>query len=533
MPIHQIILAVFNYTLGVHADVLHDVHMLQQNSYRSLRYVRWLSQDFRRFLHLRQVLGFLPLALFVFKPIAALAAWCVLYPTLFATYSRPPAKLKLAFTPRVIRLLCAHAALFGFSAVLSHEFLPACFAFSLPAGFYLLFALVVLGCFSPVLLLLSNALVLPLEWTISRFYYYDAKLILAKHVDLPVIGITGSYGKTSTKLVLNQLLSTRFNSLATPLSYNTTMGVVRVIRTMLRPVHELFIVEMGARQPGDIKELCDLVAPKIGIITAIGEQHLETFGSIDAVTATKLELFTGLASNGMAFFNLDDVMLHQSAKPIGPRYISYGIDTLDADYRATDIVYSAKGTEFTVLMPQNINYRFHARLLGKHNVYNILAAIAVSHELGIPASVLAPAVAALPCAPHRLEIKRTTTGITILDDAFSSNPLGAKYALDVLATFDGNRKFLLTPGMVELGEREFALNKAFGAQAAGVCDYIILVGPKRAEPILVGLTEAGFPADQVYIAADLKSAQSHLDGRISPGDVVLYENDLPDTYNEV
>lgn len=532
MPSYLIVLAVFNYALGIHADVLHDVHMLQQNSYRSLRYMRWLRQDFRRLLHLRLLLGLLPFLLLPFKAYAVLAAWCVFYPLLFATYPSQPQKLKLVITSRVVRLLCVHAAVIGLAALLSQFLLPVVQIPLLPPDLVLLSALAVLACISPLLLLLSNCLVIPVEWLIGRFYYFDAKRILARHVDLPTIGITGSYGKTSSKLILEQLLSTRFNTLATPLSYNTPMGVIRTIRQKLRPIHELFIVEMGARQPGDIKDLCALVSPKFGLITAIGEQHLETFGSIEQIAATKLELFAGLAEHGLAFFNADDVLLRESAKPVGPRYITYGIDATDVDYRAVDTVCSAKGTEFTVLMPNQGKFQFHTRLLGKHNIYNILAAITVSSELGVPPSLLAPAVAALPCAPHRLELKQASGGVTILDDAFSSNPLGAKYALEVLASFVANRKILLTPGMVELGDREYALNKAFGTQAASVCHYVILVGPKRAIPIHDGLLEAGFPADQLYIATDLRDAQQHLDGLLRAGDVVLYENDLPDTYNE-
>jgi UDP-N-acetylmuramoyl-tripeptide--D-alanyl-D-alanine ligase len=193
---------------------------------------------------------------------------------------------------------------------------------------------------------------------------------------------------------------------------------------------------------------------------------------------------------------------------------------------------SARGTEFLVLAPGGVAARFRTRLLGRHNVYNILAAISVSAELGIPLAELAAPIAALTPTPHRLEAKKTAAGVTILDDAYNSNPQGAKSALEVLKDMEGERKILITPGMVELGEREFELNKAFGAQAAAVCDYAVLVGPRRAEPIRAGLLEAGFPAERIYVAADLRDGQKHLDATLRAGDVVLYENDLPDNYNE-
>lgn len=523
MSIYLIAIALACYLLGVAPAVLYDIQMLQLHSYRNTRYLRWMRQKSARFLHARQLLGLLPLALLPLGSLAVLVGWCVVYAALFATRQRTVQKKKLVITSRVTRLLVFHAlVLAGLAGVsfLASDAAP-------------LITLALLASLSPLILLVSNLAAQPLEWLVGRFYYHDAKRILARHRDLTVIGITGSYGKTSTKLVVQQLLSTRFNALATPQSYNTPMGVIRAIRTLLRPLHDVFVAEMGACQAGDIKELCDLVEPKIGILTAIGAQHLETFHSIDAIAKTKLELFVALPADGLACYNADDAILCQTTKrPQGPRYISYAIDAADASYRALDVTSSAKGTEFTVTTPKGERCHFRTRLLGRHNVYNILAGIAVSGEMGIPLQTLVPAVSALPPAPHRLEAKRTDNGVTILDDAFSANPMGAKYALEVLAALAGERKILVTPGMVELGVREFELNKAFGAQAAQACDYVILVGPQRTVPIQAGLVEAGYPPRMVYVAADLKEAQGHLHTLLRHGDVVLYENDLPDTYNE-
>jgi len=350
---------------------------------------------------------------------------------------------------------------------------------------------------------------------------------------LQKIGITGSYGKTSTKFILQQCLTTKYQALATPESYNTTLGVVRVIRELLRPIHEFFIAEMGARQTGDIQEICALVQPKIGIITAIGEQHLETFKDISTIINTKLELFAALPADGIAVYNFDDAVVRGAEKPSGPRYVTYAIDANEADYLASELLSSAKGTEFTLTTKNGDSQRFRTRLLGRHNIYNILAAISVSAELGIPLSALFPVVANLKPLPHRLEVRKTAAGFTILDNAFSSNPQGAKSSLEVLAAIEGKRKIMITPGMVELGNREFELNKVFGKQASSVCDHIILVGAKRAIPIREGLLEAGYPESDIYIAADLRDGQKHLEEVLQADDVVLYENDLPDTYNEI
>jgi UDP-N-acetylmuramoyl-tripeptide--D-alanyl-D-alanine ligase len=531
MSIYHFILAVACYVVGIAPAVLYDVHMLQLNSYRTERYHAWVRQESIRAIHLGPLLALASLVLWpLLSPGTMAILWSAIFVLLFVTRNKTPQKKKLVITSRVIRLIAAHAVLFGSVAVAAWLVFGA---LGYSQDFGLLSVLSILGIVAPLLLGLSNTAMRPVEQAVGRYYYNDANRILSRHTHLTRIGITGSYGKTSTKFILRQCLSTRFNALATPESYNTTMGVVRVIRTLLRPIHELFIVEMGARQKGDIREICELAHPKIGIITAIGEQHLETFLDISTIAKTKLELFESLTADGMAFYSADDKALQEASKPHGPRYVTYAIDAADANYRASDLLSSAKGTEFSVLTPAGDSIRFRTRLLGRHNVYNILAAISVSVELGIPLAELVPVVASLKPAPHRLEVKPTAGGFTILDNAFSSNPQGAKSSLEVLGAIAGQRKIMITPGMVELGSREYELNKAFGMQAANVCDHVVLVGAKRAIPIREGLLEAGYAEGNIYIAADLKDGQKHLDSMLRAGDVVLYENDLPDNYNEV
>jgi UDP-N-acetylmuramoyl-tripeptide--D-alanyl-D-alanine ligase len=529
MLILLFLLAATCYGFGAAPGLLYDVHMLQLNSYRNERYWRWLRLDKTRFLHWGPPFTLPPLLLWPIAPTLAVPLWSAAFAALFVLRDKTPSKKKLAITRRVQRLLAVYA---GLSAAVAFALWRLAASLDFAPGFVALASLSILATFSPVVLSLANWLAAPMEKGIARHYYNDAKAMLERHGRLKVIGITGSYGKTSTKFILQQCLSVRYNALATPESFNTTLGIVRTARTLLRPIHDIFVAEMGARQPGDIREICELARPRIGVITAIGEQHLETFGDVSTVARTKLELFAALKPGDLAFYNQDDPILNSASKPAAPRYVTYAIDAEDADYRAADVQPSARGTEFTVLAPGGASARFRTRLLGRHNVYNILAALAVSAELGIPLADLAVPVAALKPAPHRLEARKTAGGVTILDDAYNSNPMGAKSALEVLASMEGERKILITPGMVELGERERELNKAFGAQAATACDYAVLVGPKRTMPIREGLLEAGFPAERIYVAADLQDGQKHLDAMLRAGDVVLYENDLPDNYNE-
>ena len=137
----------------------------------------------------------------------------------------------------------------------------------------------------------------------NRWYINDAKKIIKNCPDLLVIGITGSFGKTSVKYFLDELLSVKYNVLKTPGNFNTTLGVVKTIRSSLRATHDIFLCEMGAKNIGDIKEICDIVHPKMGIITSVGEMHLESFKSIENVRKTKFELADSLPENGKIFLN--------------------------------------------------------------------------------------------------------------------------------------------------------------------------------------------------------------------------------------
>ena len=184
---------------------------------------------------------------------------------------------------------------------------------------------------------------------------------------------------------------------------------------------------------------------------------------------------------------------------------------------------------FTVKSKWGADQPMHTQLLGRHNIYNILAAVAVAVELGMELPVIARAVAAVPPVPHRLVLKHTGK-FSIIDDAFNSNPVGSKMALEVLAAMPGGKKIVITPGMVELGAEEYEKNKAFAMNCAETCDYVILVGKKHSQPLQDGLKAANLPVDRYYIADSFQDAYQHMLGMVQQGDYVLIENDLPDTY---
>ena len=308
--------------------------------------------------------------------------------------------------------------------------------------------------------------------------------------------------------------------MVTPLNYNTTLGVVRTVRENLRPTHEIFVCEMGARNVGDIKEICDLVHPQMGIITAIGPQHLESFKSVANVVKTKFELADALPPEGIFFGNMDSPEIRN--RKVSVPTVGYGLTR--GDYVAQDLRCDERGVRFTVR-----GVEFETRLLGKHNVQNLTGAIAVANTLGIPLEKLRAPVRRLEAVEHRLQLRGSGDRL-VIDDAYNSNPAGASAALETLGMFEG-LKILVTPGMVELGSKQSELNTEFGRQAAARCDRAILVGKRQAPPIRAGLLEAGFPREHVFVTDTVEEAIALADSFPAEGRrVILLENDLPDNY---
>ncbi len=384
----------------------------------------------------------------------------------------------------------------------------------------------------PVNIIIANWFASPLETAINNSYINKARKKLNKkeYKDLIKIGITGSYGKTSTKFILKTILSEKYNVLATPGSYNTTMGNVRIIREELKPEHQIYIAEMGARKRFDIQEICQFVNPQIGIITSIGPQHLETFKKIENVAKTKGELLNGVTKDGAVFLPKDNSYCFELYKADKHKKFLYSTKKDGSDVYAKNIKMTKDGSTFTAVT-KNGEIECKTKLLGEHNVQNIIGCIAIAEYLGLTNEEIKKGVEKIEPVEHRLQLIPSQNGTIVIDDAFNSNPVGSKMALDVIKQFDG-RKIIITPGMVELGEEEYKLNKEFGAQMAEVVDFAILVGVKRSKPIVEGLKSKKFNDMNIYVVNNLEEATAKLGKLTKAGDVILFENDLPDNYNE-
>ena len=494
----------------------YDIHMFQLSSYRYSRYFRWLVPGniitIKRLFAVAMLAGaFIPGYFgFGFAAGVTAAAWFYCFGEKFKT--------PLVYTMRVKRLFATDIILFAAIATLAVLF----------AGRWAMAIIGVALLLSNLVMLLANFVNTPIEKAINRHYYNDAKRIIESNKGLIVIGVTGSFGKTSTKNYLAGVLAEKYNVLVTPGNFNTLLGVIRTIREQLRPYHQVFIVEMGAKQKNDIKEICDLVHPTIGIVTAVGEMHLETFKTIGNIQDTKFELINSLPAGGLGVINNDSQYISSYKGITSPcKLIRYAVEA-DGEYKATDVRYSASGVSFTL----NGGEQFGSRLLGVGNLLNILAATAVADHLGVPAGKQKNAIARLQPVEHRLSMK-VSNGITVLDDAYNSNPQGAKMALGVLKGFavaNGNKRIVITPGFVEMGTRQAQANKELGQTIATSCDYAIVVNATNRDAIKNGIEEGGMAVGNYFLADSLNHAHAHLAQILKAGDVVLYENDLPDNF---
>jgi UDP-N-acetylmuramoyl-tripeptide--D-alanyl-D-alanine ligase len=372
----------------------------------------------------------------------------------------------------------------------------------------------------------ANFLNTPVERQINNKFINEARQKISSMQNLTVIGVTGSYGKTTVKQILGKLLAKDFNVLITPYNYNTTLGVTITIREYLSPLHDVFVCEMGAKGVGEIKEICDIVNPKYGVITSIGEQHLETFLSVDNIIKTKFELADAVPDDGIVFLNYDNEIIRN--KKLDKNIVSYAVAYKNADFVPYDIKVDENGSIF-YLDIDGEKVKFETKIIGLHNVLNIAGCIAVAYKLGVSRQTLVQRVRQIEQVEHRQQVIKKNFGI-IIDDAYNSNPSGAKSALDTLSMFD-MLKIVITPGMVELGEKQSSLNREFGRQIAKVADYTILVGKNQTIPIQEGIRAENYDEEKLFIVDDIKEALDiAYKLKSEKQKAILLENDLPDNY---
>ena len=520
------------------------LYILQLERYKPDRFRLWLADHRQALVPGREVVLQLvtvtlagALAVSGVGWLGSLGVWILTGHFLLWQHRSLQVSQRLQWTARAVR---AGAMAFGISIpVTAAVLLLARNIFAAPAEQLTvggIAALALVGLLTPGIVIVAAHAIVPWEQVVAKKFLAEAAGRMRRYRGR-VLGITGSYGKTSTKYVVGDLLSTGYRVLKTPAGVNTTMGITRVIREDLKDEHEYFVVEMSAYGPGEIREVCDIVHPDLGILTSVGVQHLERFGTPERIAEAKYELISALPAGAPAVINADDPVcreLAQRARGEGKRVLLYGMGKAREGLAVwgTDIEVGPRGTRFRALLANGQAETFETKLLGRWNLSNILAGITAAAECGVPLVSMKPAVAALAPAPRRLEIHEEGGVVRILDVA-NANPRGAEMALEVLSQFTGGSRILITPGMVELGSIEAEENRRFGEQAAAVCDYVVLVGPEQTKPIRQGLAARGFAAERILTARWADEVADLLGGIVKPGDILLYENRLPDTYLEV
>ena len=528
------------------------LHMFQQNGYKLNEMFGWLTKHlFSKtllFEHIFYLILILFMNAFITNRVTVSTGslimgifavfWFIDVSPFRSEYEKKP----LVFTPRMIRLFLMTAIPLAvvWYRVFETMFLPvpvldmfSLVIFSNP--YDLALSMILIDLSIPLILLLGGFVIIPLETWIQNGFKRSARKKIASMPHLKVIAITGSYGKTSTKFAIAAFLKERLNVCVTPGSFNTPMGICKVINNDLNAQHDILILEMGARYEGNIKELCNIAKPDISVITNVGISHLETFGSTDAIAREKSTLATELKPGGTLILNGDDPVVKRMANLRDD--VTTVFTGIGGNLEASNINVGPEGTSFTLKMGASTGtseeVEIKTRLLGAHNIQNLLLATAVAKELGIRPATIAVAASAMKPVEHRLELKQQN-GMMIIDDAFNSNPVGAKNAVEVLAAFEGGRKIIITPGMIELGDSEEIENERFGRHIGeSSIDLAILVGSQRTIPIQRGIQSADTEKKtHVEVVDSLFDANRFLREYAQSGDIVLYENDLPDSYQE-
>ncbi len=542
-----LLLLICTWLIGSWLRIYRQARFYQIEEYMSPRYARWLLKDRERYVPTKPLMAwFIGSAVGIFlgeAPGSVLPHLIGLIAAVIAVIPPDEGEIKKKFvrTQRATRLLAAAFALasivilslFALAQTIGNQVEDARVPLVTLAGLIVFLA-------APVFLMLGNLMMIPVEAFFRQRFINQAKQVMSA-IHPKVIGITGSYGKTTTKNFLRDILNGRYKTYATPKSYNTMMGICLAINNDMANDYsiEYMISEMGAYIPGEIERICGLTPPEISMVVEVGPQHLERFGSLENIAIAKYEIIKALPPHGLGIFNVDNPYIrdmYQRDYPQNRIGVSKNLppETTSPDqarFIASNITETLNGLSFAVTDTlAGTNEFFTTPVVGEHNIINILLATAVAVHEGMPLKEVARRVRVLQPAESRLVRQMTDTGITIINDAYSANPAGVVSALKVLALHTSGRRLLITPGMVELGELHEPENHKLGTLAAQIATDVILIGKQQTAPIQAGLTSANFPLDHLQVMETLSDAINWYKNHLKTGDTVLFLNDLPDTY---
>lgn len=476
------------------------------------------------------LLGFLQNLLFRNK-----TSDCILLSILFAIFAIKTIlfcinyaknKMKLKYTKRVIRhmFLYINILLLTITCILLTKT-------------YILPIVIVVNL---LIFIFVTFIIIPLEKIIYCHYINKAKKILTSNKNLKVIAVTGSYGKTSVKNILYELLSQKYNVCVSPASYNTPMGISKTIIENLKPYHNVLILEFGAKKIGEIEYLCKCFPVQYGIITSVGPQHLQTFGSIENITKTKMELYEYIKLKHNIVCNLSNEYIHDYLKNEHSRVCGvmgedvslnecescsrlFCVSNIRADEERSTFTLSKLDNNFSIVEEEV----FETKLLGVHNVINVVLSIAMSKNFGLTYGQIKAGLSNVVATDHRLQLKKVADYL-VIDNAYNSNPVSFRCAVDALCLFENVRKIVITPGVVEQGENSYKENYRLGQYMASRVDCVYVVNKVNRKALCDGIMSI----DNCNVDVRVFDKFGDIDWMdFSKDDVILIENDLPDNYN--
>ena len=531
--IHLIIAVVLSAVNGAIMCFLSSkfLHVIQLSGYKINGYRAWLKETKAAYVGRLTILSFLSIACILvtnalldgygeyysYVGLVFYFYFCIVF---IVNVYKTPNKTPLKQTKRMNRLtfvvfLIMTAITFILIAIFSEYVV------------YVKFGIVALTpLFLPFVVPVCHFLCVPMELIFRQYYIIKAKKKLKKLNNLIKIGITGSFGKTTTKHILNVMLATKYNVCMSPHSFNTPLGLTKVVNSYLKPEHEILITEMGARQIGDISYLCKLIQPKHAIITSVGNQHLATFGSVDNVYKAKKELMQAI-TDGIVCFNANNEGCLKMYNECKTEKILCGINSDDCFANIKNIQTTNKGSTFTLEIDKK-SVNCTTKLLGIHNLEDVVLSAGLAYKLGVTLTQIKNAISSLKPVPHRLELINEND-LTIIDNSYNASMESSMAALETLKLFDGD-KIIVTPGIVELGEEQYSINENLAQEIAKVAQKVIIVNKTNKDALINGLNKAKFDSKNIIFVENLADAKDKLKEIVKPKDVILFENDLPDNY---
>lgn len=379
----------------------------------------------------------------------------------------------------------------------------------------------------PLIVIVLVLILKPFTQLAKKKIYEQAKQKIQQLPSLTVIGITGSYGKTSTKEFLASILSEKFSVLKTAKNINTEIGVAQTVLHELKPKHQIFVVEMGAYKKGEIKTICDIVKPKIGIITAIASQHLALFGSFENLLAAKLELIESLPLDGLAILNGDNAALHHAVQKVASKKAFFSSKNKTAGIYANKIIEHTDGLKFCAKI-NNKEVEFETKLYGRQNIPNLLAAIYCASYLGVKLSHIQAVVKAFKPFPRTMEKFTGKNGFILIDDTYNANPDGIIAALNYLKLYqkaDPTRKrVIIMPGMLELGFLAASSHELVGEAISSICDYAIFLNRDFYDDIMRGFQKVPKANCISYQTSSASEILQLINSQIGHHSIILFES---------